>query len=112
MLEYKMWLAICDDEQNMLESIVAMIREMAAKIRKWESSLSIVFISSNREMALLGYEVSASRFLTKPVDPQKLREALLLCYEAGKSAQFILLPDQAVQIPYGLFLRADAAQVL
>lgn len=69
MLEYKMRLAICDDEQNMLESIVAMIRELAAKIRKWESSLSIVFISSNRKMALLGYEISASRFLTKPVDP-------------------------------------------
>lgn len=140
MLQYKMRLAICDDEQDMLESIAAMTRDMAAqehiqceidqyrdaesllaalqggadyhalfldvvmggmsgmelaaKIRKWKSGLSIVFISSNREMAILGYEVSASRFLTKPVAPQKLREALLLCYEAGKREQFITLPTE------------------
>lgn len=41
--------------------------ELAAALRKQGNDTAIVFISINREMALLGYEVSAVRYLAKPV---------------------------------------------
>lgn len=66
--------------------------ELAAALRAQQSDVAVIFISSNREMAVYGYEVSALRYLTKPVELPRLREALRLCYAAGLSAQEILLP--------------------
>lgn len=37
------------------------------------------FTSRNRETALKGYEVEAVRCLAKPVDFEKLEEALMYC---------------------------------
>lgn len=51
--------------------------ELAQFLRKDIFDGSIVFISSNKEMALRGYEVSAARYLAKPVDEEHMREALL-----------------------------------
>lgn len=51
--------------------------ELAAALRKLGNSTAIIFISSNREMALRGYEVSAARYLAKPLREDQLREALL-----------------------------------
>ena len=42
--------------------------ELAAELRKQHNNMTIIFISSNREMALCGYEVSAARYLAKPLD--------------------------------------------
>ena len=66
--------------------------ELAANLRQLENRTAIVFISSNRDMALRGYEVSAQRFLAKPVDPDRLREALVFCCEAQFEQKEILLP--------------------
>ena len=66
--------------------------ELAHQLRKEEMETMIVFISSNREMALQGYEVSATRYLAKPVDESKLREALLFCYEQRRKSKELLLP--------------------
>ena len=59
----------------------------------------VVFISTDRDMALQGYRVDARRFLAKPVEPEQLREALLHCYrEAAERAQRrddLLLPTAA-----------------
>lgn len=66
--------------------------ELARKLRSGEVESSIVFISSNREMALQGYEVSAARYLAKPVDEKRLREALLYCYGQCQTSREILLP--------------------
>ena len=62
----------------------------------------VVFISTDRDMALQGYRVDARRFLAKPVEPEQLREALLHCYrEAAERAQRrddLLLPTAAGEV--------------
>ena len=45
----------------MMEGLDGM--ELAAALRKLGDRTAIIFISSNREMALRGYEVSAARYL-------------------------------------------------
>ena len=65
---------------------------LAAKLRSQENNAAIIFISVNRELAMRGYEVSASRYLAKPLEVEKLREALLHCCESLQSKKEILLP--------------------
>lgn len=65
---------------------------LAEALRKLGDSTAIIFISSNREMALRGYEVSAARYLAKPVRREQLREALLYCYRTFCQKKEILLP--------------------
>ena len=65
---------------------------LAAALRAQGSKTPIIFISSNREMALRGYEVAAARYLAKPLDRQKLREALLYCCETLGANEELLLP--------------------
>lgn len=66
--------------------------ELAAKLRDMGNQALIVFVSSNREMALHGYEVSAIRFLAKPLDVSKLEEALRYAYSRIQAKKEILLP--------------------
>lgn len=66
--------------------------ELARGLRSEKQKTSIVFISYNREMALQGYEVSATRYLAKPVDKEKLKEAILFCYGQYRKDRKILLP--------------------
>lgn len=65
---------------------------LAAQLRASLDQVPIVFISSNREMALAGYEVSAIRYLAKPLDAAKLKEALMLCYHSGAAEEALFLP--------------------
>ncbi len=83
---------------------------LAAALRKLGDSTAIVFISSNREMALRGYEVSAARYLAKPIDRLRLREALLYCYRTFCKKREILLPTGKGQrrIPLSDVLYAEA----
>lgn len=74
----------------MMEGLDGM--ELAAALRKLGDSTAIIFISSNREMALRGYEVSAARYLAKPLREEQLREALLYCYKTFCEKKEILLP--------------------
>ena len=66
--------------------------ELAAALRERGTQTAIVFVSSNRDMALRGYEVAAVRYLAKPLDPERLHEALMFCYEAHFEQKEILLP--------------------
>lgn len=66
--------------------------ELAATLREQGNEAAIVFISTNREMALWGYEVSAARYLAKPIQREKLREALKYCCRAYLMPKNILLP--------------------
>ncbi len=66
--------------------------ELAALLRSRKNPASIVFISGNLEMALRGYEVSATRFLAKPVEEKRLEEALLHCCDQWQEKKEILLP--------------------
>lgn len=54
--------------------------EAAEKLRKLGDKLDIIFISTTAEYALEGYRVQALRYLQKPVDIEKLREALIQAY--------------------------------
>ena len=71
--------------------------ELAAALRAGQEEAAIVFISSNREMALRGYEVAAARYLAKPLDAEKLREALLHCCAAYLQPREIVLPTSEGQ---------------
>lgn len=54
--------------------------EAAEKLRSLGENIDIIFISSTAEFALEGYRVQALRYIQKPVDIDKLREALLISY--------------------------------
>lgn len=70
---------------------------LAAALRESGDGTSIVFISSNRDMALKGYEVAAIRYLAKPIQVDQLREALLHCYRAFCEKTELLLPTDKGQ---------------
>lgn len=55
--------------------------EAAEQIRRLGDKMDIVFISTTAEYALEGYRVQALRYLQKPVDVEKLSEALMLSYK-------------------------------
>ena len=57
---------------------------IARRLQQMHYEAPVVFITSHQEFALDGYEVNALRFLTKPVSPQKLLEAL---QTAGRTLQ-------------------------
>lgn len=77
------------DEQNGIE--------LARLLRAGHDKTDIIFISTNLEMAMCGYEVNAARYLAKPIDRDKLKEALLYCYEKWREKKEILIPiDQGL----------------
>lgn len=71
--------------------------ELAATLRNQRDETAIIFISSNVEMALRGYEVSALRFLAKPIAEDKLREALQYCFSTCCKQKEALLPTDKGQ---------------
>lgn len=68
---------------------------LAKKIRSKSENVFIVFLTSHIEYALEGYEVNALRYLTKPVDIDKLREVLkyVLDKQGSNSHQIIIKED-------------------
>lgn len=70
---------------------------LAAALRKQGEEAAIIFVSSNQEMAMRGYEVSAARYLAKPVQEPQMREALLYCYKTCCENREILLPTEKGQ---------------
>lgn len=94
----------------MMEGLDGM--ELAAALRKLRDSTAIIFMSTNREMALRGYEVSAARYLAKPLQAEQLREALLYCYKTFCEKKEILLPTTRGQrrIPLSDILYVEAME--
>lgn len=70
---------------------------LGTALREKGDRTAIIFISSNLEMALRGYEVEAARYLAKPVDRERLREALMFCYRTRLEQKEILLPTASGQ---------------
>lgn len=64
---------------------------MASRLRSLGTSSLVIFVSTNREMALLGYEVEAVRYLAKPVEEKKLREALGYCIEKLQQKKILMV---------------------
>jgi DNA-binding LytR/AlgR family response regulator len=79
----------------MMDTIGGM--ELADELRRCGNKPQIIFISSNREMAMYGYERNAIRYLGKPVQRDKLEEALLYCVSLWQSKKEILLPTSQGQ---------------
>lgn len=67
--------------------------DLAFTLRKQNDDTSIVFVSNNRELAMRGYEVDAARYLGKPIETEKLHEALQHCYKKYQDSREILFPS-------------------
>lgn len=61
--------------------------EVAREIRKTDSSVKIVFLTSSPEYAVDSYTVKATNYLLKPIDDTKLYQCLNELYEGLKSVQ-------------------------
>lgn len=58
--------------------------ETARKIREQNPEIPVIFLTSHMEYALEGYEVHAFRFLSKPLQQEKLEEALKAAEHCGQ----------------------------
>ena len=89
--------------------------EAAAQIRKSDSQTVIIFITSHDELASMGYEVAAFRFLTKPVKQKKLIEALEAVRAQSNQAKVIHVSNAegefTININDILFMEAQNQQV-
>lgn len=59
--------------------------ELAREIRKFDQNVQIVFLTGNPEYVFEGYEIGAVRYLIKPIDESKLKQALDTCMEKIKN---------------------------
>jgi len=67
---------------------------LAKSLRAMSEKVFIVFLTSHVEYAIEGYEVNALRYLTKPVDIDKLKEVIRYVQEKqGASRQLIIKED-------------------
>ena len=67
---------------------------LAKRLRSVSEKVFIVFLTSHVEYAIEGYEVNALRYLTKPVDVEKLKEVIRYVQERqGSSRQIIIKED-------------------
>lgn len=67
---------------------------LAKRLRAVSEKVFIVFLTSHVEYAIEGYEVNALRYLTKPVDVEKLKEVIRYVQERqGSSRQIIIKED-------------------
>ena len=67
---------------------------LAKSLRAISEKVFIVFLTSHVEYAIEGYEVNALRYLTKPVDIEKLKEVIRYAQEKqGASRQLIIKED-------------------
>lgn len=68
--------------------------EFASELRRAGSRVNIIFITSSAEFALDAYEVYPLTYLTKPIDPLKLRRAVDLCLEKMEKQPGMVISDR------------------
>ena len=66
---------------------------LAKKLRERSDNIYIVFLTGHVEYALEGYEVNALRYLTKPVQEEKLREVLRFIMDKSTSKKQLLIKE-------------------
>lgn len=71
---------------------------LAKKIRSLSDKVNIVFLTGHIEYALEGYEVNALRYLTKPVDIDKLKEVLSYVRNKMGSSKQIIVKEEGEEI--------------
>lgn len=84
--------------------------ETAKRLRAYGGMEVLIFLTSHTEMAMQGYEVNAFRFLGKPVNKEKLAEALGELEKRFLQEQTILLhtSEQDVKIPISSILYLES----
>lgn len=68
---------------------------LARRIRESDKDATIIFITSNHEYALQGYDVNALHYLMKPVDGNMLERLIESDYKRRFSIQVIILESAA-----------------
>ena len=68
--------------------------EYASELRRAGSRVNIIFMTSSAEFALDAYEVYPLTYLTKPVDPVKLRRAVQICLEKMEKQPGLVINDR------------------
>ncbi|MBR5181821.1 MAG: response regulator transcription factor [Clostridiales bacterium] len=71
---------------------------LAKKLRSLSEKVFIVFLTSHIEYALEGYEVNALRYLTKPVNIDKLKEVLKYVQDQQTSSRQIIIKEDGDEI--------------
>lgn len=89
---------------------------LARKLRELSHEVPIVFLTSHIEYALEGYEVNALRYLTKPIQVEKLNEVLCYVRERMQEQRTIWLKtdigEERVLIKEILYLEAQNQNIL
>jgi DNA-binding LytR/AlgR family response regulator len=75
--------------------------EIARKIRETDKNVVIIFITSNQDYALQGYEVNAFHYLIKPIDVFVLENLILTAYNDKFNDRIIIIKmgEQRFRIP-------------
>ncbi len=71
---------------------------LAKKLRERSDDIYIVFLTGHVEYALEGYEVNALRYLTKPVQEDKLREVLRFVMDKSTSKRQLMIREDGEEI--------------
>jgi Response regulator of the LytR/AlgR family len=102
---------LLDIEMNGLNGI-----ETAKQLRKYTPDVLIIFVTSHEELACTGYEVSAFRFITKPINVPKLIEALNSAAEQLRQNKNILIEtnfgEYSLKISDILYIEAQNQHVI
>lgn len=72
--------------------------DTAKEIRKINKDVAIIFLTSHDEFAKDGYEVNAFRYLSKPMQEEKLIEAIESIKKKSDSVKKILLSSKGEEI--------------
>lgn len=71
---------------------------LARSLRARSEKVFIVFLTGHVEYALEGYEVNALRYLTKPVDTDKLKEVIRYVQDKQGSGRQIIVKEDGEQL--------------
>ena len=71
---------------------------LAKKLREKSDKVYIVFLTGHVEYALEGYEVNALRYLTKPVDIDKLKEVIRYVQDKQGSSRQLIIKEEGVEL--------------
>ena len=104
-------LVFLDIEMPVMDGIA-----VARRLRELNKEVPIVFLTSHIEFALVGYEVNALRYLTKPISMPKLQE-VLSHVSLQMQAQRVLwvktdLNEEKVHIKDILFMEAQNQNIM
>ena len=76
--------------------------ELAKKLKAERANTRVIIITAYQEHVYEGYEVGAFRFLPKPLQYEKLKEAMLHYAAEFRSMKYLLVPTQNEQLVIAL----------